>query len=52
MPTILFICTANRYRSPIAEGCFKNEMVKHNQGSDWTVLSAGTWTTDSLPAMP
>ena len=52
MPNILFICTANRYRSPVAEACFKNEVLKHGQEHEWTVLSAGTWTTDGLPAAP
>lgn len=52
MPVILFVCTANRYRSPIAEACFKDELQKHNQGEGWIVQSAGTWTKDGLPAMP
>jgi protein-tyrosine phosphatase len=51
MTQILFICTANRYRSVIAAACFKDELVKRKQGSSWKVLSAGTWTTDGLPAM-
>lgn len=52
MPTILFICTANRYRSPIAAACFQEELNKHGLGGNWVVLSAGTWTKDGLPAWP
>ena len=52
MTQILFVCTANRYRSPIAAACFKNELHKRNEVKDWSILSAGTWTTDGLPAMP
>jgi protein-tyrosine phosphatase len=51
MPTVLFVCTANRYRSPIAEACFRQELSKHAQNDGWKVLSAGTWTTDGLPPM-
>jgi protein-tyrosine phosphatase len=52
MITILFVCTANRYRSPIAAACFKNELIKRNQEKDWDVSSAGTWTMDGLPPVP
>jgi protein-tyrosine phosphatase len=49
MPTILFVCTANRYRSPLAEACFRRELAKHTDTSKWEVRSAGTWTMDGLP---
>ena len=49
MTQILFVCSANRYRSVIAAACFKAELVKRNQQNEWSVLSAGTWTTDGLP---
>ena len=52
MTQILFVCTANRYRSVIAAACFKDESLKRKQVDKWSVLSAGTWTTDGLPAMP
>lgn len=52
MPSLLFVCTANRYRSPIAEACFKAELIKRGQAQTWDVSSAGTWTKDGLPAMP
>lgn len=52
MTSILFVCTANRYRSPIAAACFKDELGKRERERDWQILSAGTWTTNGLPAMP
>lgn len=52
MTSILFICTANRYRSPIAVACFKDELTKRGQEQDWDVLSAGTWTMNGLPPVP
>jgi protein arginine phosphatase len=51
MPEILFVCTANRYRSPIAAACFKHELDVRGAGSGWEVLSAGTWATEGLPPM-
>ena len=52
MPSILFVCTANRFRSPIAAACFKKELVVRHTEGGWKVMSAGTWTTDGLPATP
>jgi protein-tyrosine phosphatase len=51
MSTILFVCTANRYRSPIAEACFKRQLKKQNDSGQWEIISAGTWTEDGLPPM-
>ncbi len=52
MPSVLFVCTANRYRSPIAAACFKNELLRRRNETDWNILSAGTWTVEGLPPMP
>lgn len=52
MSSILFICTANRYRSPIAAACFKSELSKRDQDKAWDVQSAGTWTQNGLAALP
>ena len=51
MTTILFICTANRYRSPIAAACFRRELAQRQLEQGWEVQSAGTWTQNGLPAM-
>ncbi len=50
MPSILFVCTANRFRSPIAAACFGKELAVRNLQEGWRVSSAGTWTTDGQPA--
>jgi len=49
MPALLFVCTANQYRSPIAAACFRKKLS--DQGLEgWTVQSAGTWVEPGLPA--
>jgi protein-tyrosine-phosphatase len=50
MPSILFICTANRFRSPLAALYFAREVVRHNDDQNLQVSSAGVWTRDGLPA--
>ena len=52
MASVIFVCTANRYRSPIAAACFNDELRKRHPGENWIVLSAGTWTVDDLAPMP
>ena len=51
MPSILFICTANRLRSPMAMALFKARLAQMNDASGWRVESAGTWTQAGLPAL-
>jgi len=51
MPNILFVCTANRYRSVVAAACFRNELARRNKENEWSVSSAGTWAVNGLPAM-
>ena len=50
MPVILFVCTANRFRSPIAAACAERKLRTDGQPGEWTVISAGTWTEPGLPA--
>ena len=50
MPSILFVCTANQIRSPIAAALFKDILNKSGQAQAWRVESAGTWTSHGLPA--
>lgn len=52
MNSILFVCTANRYRSPIAAACFKAELIKREQEKNWNVRSAGMWAMNGYPPMP
>jgi protein-tyrosine phosphatase len=50
MPSILMICTANQFRSPIAAACLKKELGAALPGEIWLVESAGTWAVEGLPA--
>jgi protein-tyrosine phosphatase len=47
MRSILFVCTANICRSPMAEGLFRS--IVKGRNVEWEVGSAGTWTTDGQP---
>ena len=49
MPSILFVCTANRFRSPIAALYFARKVVCHGNDAQFRVSSAGTWTTPDQP---
>jgi len=50
MPSVLFICTANQFRSPLAALYFAREIVRHGDDEDFRVASAGVWTSDGQPA--
>ena len=52
MPAVLFVCTGNRYRSPIAAATFRSLINSTPMATRWEVSSAGTWTTPGLPAVP
>jgi len=52
MPSILFVCTANKFRSPIAAAYFTRKLNDSSSEGDWIVGSAGTWTQANLPAHP
>lgn len=47
MPSVIFICTANICRSPMAMGLFRKK-VDHDL--DWRIESAGTWSIEGQPA--
>jgi protein-tyrosine phosphatase len=48
MPSILFVCTANMFRSPLASAILQKEIDKWDNPLDWILNSAGTWTTNGL----
>jgi len=53
MPSVLFVCTANRIRSPFAAALFRDKLAERGVAlSDWKIESAGTWTEAGYPAMP
>lgn len=43
MPSVLFVCTANICRSPMAEAIFRNLISQRSDAGQWVVGSAGTW---------
>jgi protein-tyrosine phosphatase len=43
MPSVLFVCTANVCRSPMAEALFKQKLAAKGLAGTWRVESAGTW---------
>ena len=50
MPSILFICTANQFRSPLAAACLLDAFRVARPAGVWIVESAGTWTKAGMPA--
>jgi protein-tyrosine-phosphatase len=51
MPSVLFVCTANRCRSPIAMTLLRDKVKRLASVLDWRIESAGTWTIEGLPAV-
>lgn len=49
MARVLFVCTGNICRSPIAEVLLRHRLEQEGI-TDWEVASAGTWTIDGRPA--
>ena len=50
MNRILFICSANMCRSPMAEGLFNDIQKKRGNSDTWQAESAGVWGLDGNPA--
>jgi protein arginine phosphatase len=50
MPSVLFVCTANQFRSPIAAACFSKLIEQEALDKKWRVASAGTWTESGMRA--
>ena len=50
MVSVLFVCTANICRSPMAAKLFKKISALEEDDIEWEVDSAGTWTVDNMPA--
>lgn len=51
MPKILFICTANLCRSPMASALMKEIVRDQSNAQDWIIESAGTWGNKGYPAV-
>jgi protein-tyrosine-phosphatase len=61
MTSVLFVCTANRFRSPLAAAIFSKALGDTNdreaasaigRGGAWRVRSAGTWGAAGRPVLP
>jgi protein-tyrosine phosphatase len=53
MPSILFVCTANRFRSPLAAALLRQALDEERQSpNSWIVGSAGTWAEPGQPVIP
>lgn len=50
MKSVLFVCTANQCRSPMAEALLKDKVARLGQSADWAISSAGTWAEPNRPA--
>src|SRR5574341_1208566 len=51
MPSVLFICTANRFRSPLAAAMLKKDLGEMGIADSWRIGSAGTWTEPGQPVL-
>ncbi len=50
MTTILFVCTGNICRSPMAAALLRRRLKEDEARADWRVISAGTWASEGRPA--
>lgn len=51
-PAVLFVCTGNICRSPMAAVLFRARLKKArpDDWQSWRIESAGTWATEGIPA--
>jgi protein-tyrosine-phosphatase len=52
MPSVLLVCTANRFRSPLAAALLSKALEELGIAEDWRIGSAGTWATPGQPVLP
>jgi protein-tyrosine-phosphatase len=50
MKTIIFVCTGNICRSPMAEAFLKRILAREGLVTDYTVRSVGVWAANGRPA--
>lgn len=49
--SVLFVCTANLCRSPMAAALFRDMVKRRGSDLDWRIESAGTWAAEGNPAV-
>jgi protein-tyrosine phosphatase len=49
MPSVLFVCTANICRSPLAMALFRHRLEQQGELPGWRIESAGTWAMEGEP---
>jgi protein-tyrosine-phosphatase len=52
MPSVLFVCTADRFRSPFAAALFRHRLEQESDAQSWSVGSAGTWADSNKVVIP
>lgn len=52
MSSVLFVCTANRFLSPLAASWFQRCLEQDADAQNWSVGSAGTWTDPGRTVIP
>lgn len=52
MKTILFVCTGNVCRSPMAAGFLREKLRREGLDREYRVRSAGVWAPENQPASP
>lgn len=52
MYSVLFVCTGNQYRSPLAAACLRKILRHTGELDEYNISSAGTWVVPGLPASP
>jgi protein-tyrosine-phosphatase len=50
MSVILFVCTGNLCRSPMATGLLRHRLAEKGLDTRYQVISAGVWAVDGNPA--
>ena len=50
MKSVLFVCTANMCRSPMAEALFEAVVRERGEPAEWRIESAGVGATEGQPA--
>ena len=50
MHSILFVCTANQCRSPMAMALMRKRLEDEGMAPEWVVESAGTWAMEGITA--